>query len=354
MEVPRASSLPAGVPRGLARRPQLAVALLEWRNAWHLRPLRILTLAGLGVALVAGLLTAPPTGRVLQWLAANPVILFAVGAGLFGLWAVRRQARIQADAARSWLSALPVSGSPLLRLVSGTAAWLLAAVLLVGLVWAVGRITAAMAAVIVPVMAVGALAGTLAGVRLIGTAANASPGWHHAAVRRARRRWATAPSLAPLSYWPLAEARFLSRPKMTSRVVLLVLLSIPAGLHDVPGQVALAVAAGCITFLVLLSLCAAAVRVAGDAARWLAPTTIRLWRFVGAFVWCVAMKQAAVLAVVIFLACAVDYPRAVRIGVPSAALFLVISCALAAAVCAWACRRTGLGAARRGVRGEER
>jgi len=327
----------------------LAAALLRWRNAYHLRRARFLSVTALALALVSGLLAASSTGRVLEWLAGNPVITFAISAGLFGLSAVRRQARIQADAASSWLSALPTMSSPLIRLALGTAARFLAVLIFVGLAWVVGRVTAAAAALLVLVTAIGMLAGTLGGVRLMGGAAAASPGWHYATVYRARRRWATAPSLAPLSYWPLAQGRFFSRPKMTSRVVLLALLSIPAGRYDVPGQVALAVAAGCITLATLLSLSAAAVGVAGGAARWLAPTTVRLWTFVGAFVWRVAMKQAVILAVVILLACAVDYSQALRVGVKVSVAFLLISCAVSSAACLWACNQTGLGAARRGA-----
>lgn len=325
----------------------MAAALLRWRNAYHLRRARTCSIAALAVALVVAVLVVPPTGPVLEWFAGNPVITFAVIACLFGLSAVRRQARLQADATSSWLSALPVTSAPLLRLVLGTAARLVAAVILVGLACAAGRVTTAAASLLALVTAVGALIGTLAGLRLLGGAVTASPGWHYASVRRARRRWATAPSLAPLSYWPIAQGRIFSRPKMTSRVVLLALLSIPAGRYDAPGQVAIAVAAGCITLVTLVSLSAAAVRVAGDAARWLAPTTIRSWTFVGAFVWRVAMKQAAVLAAVIFLACAVNYPQALRVGAVVAMAFLAISCAVCSAACVWGCRRVGLGAASR-------
>ena len=349
MEVPQASSLPAGMPRGLARQPHMAAALLRWRNIYHLRRAWFLGATLLTLALVIGLLAASPTGQVLQWLADDPVLTFAISAGLFGLSAVRRQARIQADAAGSWLSALPVASSPLLRLLLGTAAQWLAAVVFVGLALAVGRVTATAASLLALVTAIGTVAGTLAGLRLTGGAAAASRGWQYASVRRARPRWATAPSLAPLSYWPLAQGRFFSRPKMTSRVVLLALLSIPAGRYDPPGQVAIAVAAGCITLVTLLSLSAAAIAAAGEAARWLSPTTIRLGTFVSAFVWRVAMKQAAVLAVVIFLACAVDYSQAIRIGVKAGVAFLVASCLASSAACLWACRQTGLGAARRGV-----
>jgi hypothetical protein len=349
MEVSQASSLPAGIPRRLARRPHLAATLLRWRNAYHFRRVRILSVTALALALVVGLLASAPTSRLLEWLAGNPVITFAISAGLFGLAAVRRQARMQADAATSWLAALPATRSTFTRLALGSAAQLLAFALFVEIAGVTGRISASAASGLVLVTAIGAVIGTLAGLRLLGRAAATSPRWHYASVRRARRHWATAPSLAPLSYWPLARGRFFGRPKMTSRVVLLTLLSIPAGLHDVPGQVAIAVAAGCITLVTLLSLSAAVVAIAGEAARWLAPTTIRSWTFVSAFAWRVALKQAAVLAVLLILAGAVDYGQALHVGVKVAAAFLAASCLCSAAACIWACRQAGLGAAGRGA-----
>lgn len=344
----QASSLPAGIPRLLARRPHLAAALLRWRNLYHLRRGRVLGITALVVALAVGLVLAPPTGSALQWLAGSPPIPFAISACLFGLAAVRRQARIQAEAATSWLAALPAPGSVILRLVSKSFAGLLGAVCLVGLAWTAGRLAPGMAWVLVLAMAGGALLGTLAGWRLQARAGKNAALWQYATVRRARRRWATAPSLSPLSYWPVALGRIFSRPKTTAVVVLVVLLSIPSGRYQPPGQVVIAVAAATITVFTLLTLSVAAVRVAGDAARWLAPTTIRLRSFIGAFVWRVALKQAAVLAAVMFLACAVDYPRAIRVGLALSAAYLVISCAAASVACAWAGRQAGLGAPRRG------
>ncbi|MBW4051857.1 MAG: hypothetical protein HIU85_10400 [Proteobacteria bacterium] len=340
-------SLPANVPRRLSRRPHLAAALLRWRNAFRLRRARTLGIGALCAALVAVVLAVPPTGAILQWFGASPIITFAVSACLFGLSAVRRQERMRSDAAISWLAALPVPSSSVLRLVLAAAIRLLAAIAAVGLAWIVGWLAAAAAVRLVYVVAAGALTGTLAGSPLSGGAATGSPGWHYASVRRARPHWATAPSLVPLSYWPVAQGRIFSRPR-TSRVMLFALLAIPAGRRD-PGEVAIAVAAGCLTVFTLLSLSTAAVRAAGDAARWLAPTTIRRRTFVAAFIWQVAVKQAAVLAVVILLSCAVDYPQALRVGSAIASAYLAISCAAIGVACVRACHRVGLGAAGRGT-----
>lgn len=344
----QASSLPAGVPRLLARRPHLAAALLRWHNLYEFRRGRVLCIAALTVVLTAALVAAPPTASVLQWLAGSPPIPCAIGACLFGLAAVRRRARMQAEAATSWLAALPAPGSTFLRLVSRPLAGLLAAVCVVGLAWMGGRIPTGMAWLLAVATAAGAVFGTLAGWRLQGRAGEGATRWQYATVRRARRRWATAPSLSPLSYWPLAQGRIFSRPQATSVVVLFVLLAIPSGQHEPPGQVMVAVAAATITLFTLLTLSVAAVRVAGDAARWLAPTTVRLPSFIVAFLWRVALKQVAVLAAVIFLASAVDHARVMWAGLISAVAYLVISCAAASVACAWACRQAGLGTPHRG------
>lgn len=347
MEVSPSSSLPAGIPRRLARRPHWAAALLRWRNVYGLRPGRVLGIGALILALALLVLAAPPAGPVLRWLAHSPVITLAISACLFGLSAVRRQEHLQSERATSWLAALPATPSSIARLMLGTAVRLLAASAFLGLAWAVGRLPPGAASRLLYGTVAGALVGTLAALPLSGGNAQAPPGWHYAAVRRARPRWATSPSLAPLSYWPLAQGRLFSNPK-SSRVVLFALLAIPAGRRD-PGEVAIAVAAGCLTVFTLLSLSMAAVRAAGDAARWLAPTTIRLRSFIVAFIWGVAVKQAGVLAVVIFLACAVDYRQSLRVGVPLAAAYVVLSCAAASVACTRACRRVGLGTRRRGA-----
>jgi hypothetical protein len=342
--VSQPGSLPAKPPRGLARRPYLAAALLRWRNTWHLRRSRLLLATALGAALVLAALAAPPTGRALQWLARSPVITFAISACLFGLSAVRRRERIQADVRDSWLAALPVPPSSLPRLLLGAAARLGGATVFLGLATAAGSATTAMAWQLLIATAAGAVAGTLAGARLGGRGAAGLTAWHYARVRRARPRWATSPSLMPLGFWPVAQGRAFSRPS-ASRVVLFALLAVPAGRRD-PGEVALAVAAACVTAFTLVSLSTAAVRAADDAARWLAPTTVRLRAFIAAFIWGVVVKEAAVLAVVIFLACAVDDRQALHVGLPLAAAYLALSSLAIAAACARAGRHAGLGAGR--------
>lgn len=346
MEVSQCGSLPTHVPRWLARRPYAAAQLLRWRNRCRLQPGQVLGIAALCVAAGVGVLAAPRTGVVLRWLAASPLVTLAIAACLFGLCAVRRNERLRSDEATSWLAALPVPGAAIPRLIWATGMPLVAVVLWLALACGAGTIGMAAAQRLVALAAAGALVGTVAGAWSSRGSGPPHP-WHYARVLRARPRWATAPSLLPLSHWPLAQGRVFSRPA-ASRVVLFALLAVPAGRRD-PGQVALAVAAGCITAFALLSLSTAAVRAAGDAARWLAPTTVRLRTFIAVFLWQVALKQAAMLAVVIFLACAVDYREALRVGGVLAVSYVALSSAIAALSCVRGARRTGLGSVSRGA-----
>lgn len=334
------------MPRWLASRPYLATQLLGWRNAYRSWRLRVLVVAVLAAALASAVLASAPAAAVLQWLAASPLVTVAISACLFGLSAVRRHERIRADASTSWLAALPVPGSWTLRLASAAALRLLAILSIVALARAVGAVTGPGASRLALATAAGALVGTVTGVPLSGGGRSGATGWHYATVRRARPRWATAPSLVPLSYWPIAQGRIFGRPSV-SRVMLLAMLAVPAGRTD-PGQVAIAVAAGCITAFTLLALATAATRAALDAARWLAPTAIRARVFIGAYLWRAAVKQVSVLAIFLFLACAVDYPQALRVGGALAAAYLAISWAAASMACVRACRQVGLGAAGRG------
>jgi len=346
--VSQAGSLPAGIPRRLARRPHLAAALLRWRNAWQLRRSRTLLTLTLSVAGVLALLEIPPTGPALSWLGANWAVAFAVVLCLFALATARHRERAERDAAVSWLAALPAASPARLRAVLRAGVWLSTAIAFILLALLAGRIEASAAFRLSFASAAGALVGSLAGWRLPHAGLGA-PGFHHAAVRRARARWATAPSLMPLAYWPAAQGRIFSRPKRMSPVLLIALLSIPSGLQGAPGQVALAVAAACIAVFTLISLSFAAISVAYHAARWLAPTAVRGWRFTAALAWRVVLTQALMCATLILLAGVIDLPRALGVGVPLAIAFLLVSSTAIVSACLRACRRTGLGATGRGV-----
>lgn len=340
------SSLPTDIPQWAAHRPHLAAALLRWRNAYRQRRLQPVLILLITLATACGLAELPQTGPILAWLGRNVVVTFVVAAWLFGLSALRRRERAAAEIAHSWLSALPAVSPMSLRVMSGTAVRLLPIVCFAALAFVLGRVDATSTWRLVLAMVGGAAFGSLAGWLLRRAADEGTPGFHYAVVRRVRTRWATNPSLLPLSYWPAAQGRIVSRPKVLSRVAFMALLTLPMG---TPGQVALAIAAASIALVSIASLSLAAIRVAFDAARWLAPTTLSRGRFTAATVWRVILTQGLSMAVMVFLACAIDLPKALRLGVILALVVLTASFVISAVACAWASRRVGLGAVSRGA-----
>jgi hypothetical protein len=323
------------------RRPHAAAALLRWGNLYRRSRTRVLLILLLGSMAAATLAEVPQTGRILDWLGRNVVVTFAAAACLFGLSAVRRRERLTAEAARSWLAATPVASPVGLEMIWGTAVRLVLISSFAALAWVLGKLDAHAMSRLALALVGGAVLGSLAGWRLPRAAGDSTPGYHYAIVRRARTRAASAPSLLPLGDWPAAQGRIFGRPKVLARVMLLTLVALPLG---TPGQVALVIAAAAIAASSLAALSWASLRVAFPAARWLAPTTLVPRRFMAALIWRVLLRQTLFAAVMVFLACAIDLPQAVRLGIPLATGFLLVSLAAAAVACGWACRRAGLGA----------
>ena len=333
------------MPRWMGAHPHLGSTLLAWRNAFRYRRGRTLSAAvllfvGFGVAAVL-----PPTGPILGWLGSNWAVSFVIATSAFTLSTARRRQRASIAAATSWLAPLP-TGSPVwLQVLGGTAGWLAGIVAFGALVWLLDMIGRRDFSRLAFAVAAGAVVGLLAGWRLP-RAGIGAPGFHYASVRRARARRASAPSLAPLANWPAAQGRIFSRPKKSAPALLLPMLAVPMG---TPGQAALAVAGVCMVLFSVSSLTVAAVRVAFDAARWLAPTTVGKWRFAAALIWRATLTQTLALAVLILLAATIYPHRAVAVGLPLAALGLCASWVAALLAASWACRREGLGAAGRGA-----
>lgn len=336
------------MPRWLAAHPHLSSRLLAWKNTYRYRPGWTLLVAVLAIVALVVAATIPPTGPILDWLGRNWAIPFVVATSIFTLSTARRRQRASIAAATSWLGALPAGGPPWMQVVFDMAGRLAAIIGFIALMWLAGgshrfdfpRLTAATAA--------GALVGLLAGWRLP-RAGIGAPGFHSAAVRRPRARWASAPSLSPLANWPAAQGRIFSRPKRMAPMLIIAMMAIPASQRAAPGQVALAVAGVCMALFSVFSLTVAAVRVAFEAARWLAPTTIGRWRFMAALIWRAGLMQTLALAVLLLLT-AVVYPHAaLAVGIPFAALYLGASLAVAVLAAFWACHREGLGASGRGV-----
>lgn len=336
------------MPRWMAAQPYAASRLLSWRNAYRHRRGRMLLSAALiagGCALVAFL---PPTGPILRWLGRNWAGTFVIVTCAVALATAHLRQRVAIEATTSWLASLPAASPARKRVVAAATGWLAAIVAFAALVWVAGAIDRAAFSRLASAALVGTIVGLLAGWRLP-RAGIGAPAFHYAIVRRTRSRWASAPSLSPLACWPAAQGRIFSRPKRTAPMVLIAMMAIPAGPRGSPGQVALAVAGFCMALFSVFALSAAAVGVALAAARWLAPTTVGRWRFTGALIWRVKLKQVVAFAVLVFLAGAMDPRWALAAGVPLAAAYLCASLVLAMVASFRACRRVGLGTRGRGA-----
>jgi len=333
------------MPRWMAAHPHLSSRLLAWTNAYRYRRGRTVLAAALIVVAVGVVAVLPPTGPILGWLGENWAVTFVLAVSSFTLSTARRRQHASIAAATSWLASLPARHSVWMQVAIGIVRRLAVVVALAALVWAIGAIDRSDFSRFSFATAAGAAVGLLGGWRLQ-RAGIGAPGYHYAIVRRPRARWASAPSLSPLTNWPAAQGRVFSRPKKTAPMLLLPMLAMPMGS---PGQVALAVAAASMALFSVFSLSVAAVRVAFDAARWLAPTTVGRLRFTGALTWRVMLTQILVLVVLLLLTTTVYRRRALTVGAPLAVGYLCVSLAAAIVAALIACRRVGLGASGRGA-----
>jgi hypothetical protein len=329
----------------MAAHPYLGSRLLAWKNAYRYRRGRTFFTAALIIVAVSVVAALPPTGAIVGWLGRDWAVTFVVGASIFALSTARRTQHASIAATSSWLAALPAGIPVRTQVAVGTVARLAALVAFAVLVWMVGGISRSEFSRFALAVTAGAVVGLLALWRLPRSGSGA-PGFHYAVVRRPRARWASAPSLSPLANWAAAQGRFFSRPRKTAPMLLLPLLAMPMGS---PGQVALAVAGASMALFSVFNLSVAAVRIAFDAARWLAPTTVGKLQFTSALIWRVMLTQIGVLAVLLLLASTVYRSWVLAVGMPLAVGYVCVSLAAAIAAALVACRRAGLGASGHGA-----
>lgn len=326
------------MPRWLQARPFLLVSVLSWRNL--LRRYRWLLPAIVVLGIVCGgLLTLPVVGTMLQVVAQYPVTPFLLLAAGCAVMTARRRAHVHQSLVDSWLAPLAAPRSIAMRM-------LLAPLLQLLLVWA-GLVVATVAGSLSPAAA--ATLGRVAGAAYVVGAimgwlsphgkAAAAPDFHYVRVRKPRMSWAQAPTLTPLSYWALGQAHVSTKPKVTGRALLFVLLGLPMGIS---GEKAIAIAAAAWVAFYLFSLVVAAIRVACAAARWLAPTTLHYLPFMGAVGYRVVLAQLWVCAWVVILAAASGLPGASGSALSISAQWLSLACVAIPVACWMAMRSAGM------------
>jgi hypothetical protein len=326
------------MPRWLQARPFLLVSVLSWRNLQRRHRWLLPAILVLGIV-CGGLLTLPGVGTTLQAVAPYPALPFLLLAAGCAVMTARRRAHVDQSLVDSWLAPLAAPGSIAIRM-------LLAPLLQLLLIWA-GLVVATVAGSLSHPAAVtlGLVAGSAYGVGFIlgwlsphGKAATA-PDFHYVRVRKPRMNWAQAPTLTPLSYWALGQAHVSTKPKVTGRALLVVLMGIPMGTG---GEKAIAIVAGAWVAFYLFSLVAAAIRVAWAAARWLVPTTVRYLPFMGAVGYRVILAQLWVCAWVVILAAASGLPGALGQALTISAQCLSLACVAIPAGCWMAMRAAGM------------
>ena len=335
-------------PTWMEQQPSLRVCCLGIYNAirrWPFAaPALVISLVVIG-ALVG--LTSLRLGVAAA--ASHPFAVLGITGFLLAIVIYRRRRRLARNRHRDWLAALPSDSAlttraaclPFLAWASAAFALFTAGV--------TPRLPFISAAAVVLALAAGLLA-AVAAVAIVAALERLAerrakrrrapsrfvpPASRYAVVHRRRAGWATSASLAPLGYWPMAQARFSERPKMRARGLALYLLAVPL---DAPGAVALAGGLVWLVTMHLVNLLVGVVRVAFAAAWWLAPTPVGTARFTLAVSHRALVGEIASCALLVFIAAGVTGPSVLHLAVRSALIWIAAACVLSAAACLIALR----------------
>jgi hypothetical protein len=332
------SPLP-GLPRWVRVRPYLLASVLSWLNI-HRRYRFLLPVSVAVLLAVAGLLTLPIAGHLLEAAAQHPLTPFASVGVACAISTVRRKAHIRRSQVDSWLAPLGAHGSVLLRALFPLLLQVALLVLAVAIPLATGGLSWSGATTLWLTIGAAYLVGSLVGWFSQHDAAAAEPAFHYVTVRKPRENWAQSPRLEPLSYWAVGRAQVISKPKVAARIALFVLLAFPMGANSRIGQQAIAVAAAGMVLLYVVALFIGTVTAAFAAARWLLPTTIRYGQFVRVLGYRVLLAQLWVWSWVVFLSYAAALPGALRIGLLLTVWVLLLTCVVTVVTSLMAMRRS--------------
>jgi hypothetical protein len=321
-------------PGWVRRRPLLLAGWLRLSNR-----VRRMKYAWLVALLVLGALvwviTRPEAAATLAFLADRWFLGFLGAAIHAGSSVSRRKLRLQAEHENSWLAALPYRVSVPARIAFGFGVQLvLIAVLCAGIAAASSAPWLDARAAWLGVLG-GYVAGGLAGWFAHVFSPKNAVGVQYAIVRRVREKWAMAPKLHPLSYWPVAAARAAANPQVSMRTMLFALLALPMG---TTGAEAIAVGAAWMVAVYLVLSLVATVRTAFAAGWWLRPTPVESGRFTRTLVSRVLLIQTGVFVAAVLAVAAIGRPQIFYLTVSATIVWLPLYVAVAMVACAVALR----------------
>jgi hypothetical protein len=325
------------MPRWLLARPYLLASTLSWINI-HRRYRALLPALVIAALILGGLLTLPIVGASLEVIAQTPAVPFLLLAIGCAVLTIRRKTRLYHELSTSWLAPLAASASVAIRMTLAPLAQIVLLMIIVAIAVLAGSLSHAAAVTLLAIVGAGYLAGFLVGWFAPHDKTVGSPDFHYVTIRKPRANWATAPRLTPLSFWAVGQAKVSTKPKVTSRILIVILLGIPMG---TPGQMAIAIAAGTWVVWYLLALAGSAARVAMSSARWLSVTTVRYVPFTYALGYRVILAQLWTCTGVIFLTASVSAPVTLLITRKSFSC-VFLTCIDVIVACWFAMRRAGM------------
>jgi hypothetical protein len=287
-----------------------------------------LVLLGLG-ALIALFWVAATLAPGIKWLSLHGLFCAGLAAIASAVLIARRRALKRAEFARSWLASVPVGVSTarweslLIEMLPAIAAIVLLAIASVS--GALVLLFARSAEIFAPFVVWAYLSGGIA-LGVIGSflipqpkPSDTPPGSRYVPHRKVQRASKLSPSLSALGNWPIRQAFAWAQPKIVSRAMIPILLSMPLGTMADAAMVAIALFA---TIGALLLVCSALISASRLARRWLAPLPVRSGEVIRAFLLpaCAVIVAASVIEALLLLLFNVSYRSSAGVGACTAGL----------------------------------
>ena len=321
-------------PQWVRRRPLLLAGWLGFRN--RVQRTNYAWLIGfVALAIFIGVITRPAAAAALAF-GADRWLLGTLAAAIHASTSVsRRKQRLLVENESSWLAALPHRVSVPARIAFGFSVQLIALAVLCAGIAAASSVPWSDARTAWLSLLGGYVAGALFGWFSKDVVPSTASAAQYAIVRHVREKWAVAPALHPLSYWPVAWARVLNNPQVSSRTLFFVLLSLPMG---TTGAEALAIGAGWMVGLYVLLNLVATVRTAFAAGWWLKPTPVRFGPFMRTLISRALAIQLSVFAVALIFLGGIGEPRVLYLFLSATVAWLLLYMGVAVLACKVAIR----------------